>query len=83
MITLKVTAKGQVTLNKDLLKHLGIGPGDHIDVEAQPGNLIQVRPNKAGKSIDSVFGILHDPNGPKATLKEIKKAIEDGWAGRG
>lgn len=82
MATLKVTAKGQVTLNKDLLRHLGIGPGDHIDVHPQPGNVVEMRPKKAGKSIESVFGILHDPNGPKLTLEEIKTAIEDGWAGR-
>jgi len=30
MTTLTVTAKGQVTLRKDLLEHLGVGPGDKI-----------------------------------------------------
>jgi hypothetical protein len=30
MSTLTVTAKGQVTLRKDLLKHLGVHPGAKI-----------------------------------------------------
>ena len=28
MSTLTVTAKGQVTLRKDILKHLGVQPGE-------------------------------------------------------
>src|SRR5438067_187061 len=32
MSTLTVTAKGQVTLRKDLLEHLGVEPGDKIAV---------------------------------------------------
>jgi AbrB family looped-hinge helix DNA binding protein len=68
MATLKVTAKGQVTLNKEILRHLGIGPGDHVDVEPQPGKVVEIRPQKTGKSIESVFGILHDPNGPRLKL---------------
>jgi hypothetical protein len=30
MSTLTVTAKGQVTLRKDLLNHLGVRPGEKI-----------------------------------------------------
>ena len=30
MSTLTVTAKGQVTLRKDLLKHLGVHPGEKL-----------------------------------------------------
>lgn len=30
MSTLTVTAKGQVTLRKDLLEHLGVHPGEKI-----------------------------------------------------
>jgi bifunctional DNA-binding transcriptional regulator/antitoxin component of YhaV-PrlF toxin-antitoxin module len=33
MSTLTVTAKGQVTLRKDILQHLGVHPGDKIAVE--------------------------------------------------
>jgi AbrB family looped-hinge helix DNA binding protein len=29
------TAKGQVTLKKDILDQLGVKPGDHLDVRQQ------------------------------------------------
>jgi bifunctional DNA-binding transcriptional regulator/antitoxin component of YhaV-PrlF toxin-antitoxin module len=41
--TLTVTAKGQVTLRKDLLRHLGVPPGDKIVVDKLPDGQIQVR----------------------------------------
>ena len=36
MSTLTVTAKGQVTLRKDLLKYLGVQPGEKITVDKLP-----------------------------------------------
>ena len=36
MNTLTVTAKGQITLRKELLKHLGVQPGDKIVVDKLP-----------------------------------------------
>ena len=36
MTTLTVTAKGQVTLKQDLLKHLGVGPGEKIEADKLP-----------------------------------------------
>ncbi len=32
-VSLTVTSKGQVTLRKELLAHLGIQPGQRVDVE--------------------------------------------------
>ena len=36
MTTLTVTSKGQVTLRKDLLRHIGVSPGGKISVESEP-----------------------------------------------
>lgn len=36
-LTLTVTSKGQVTLRKELLAHLGVKPGQRLDVEVLPG----------------------------------------------
>ena len=50
MNTLTVTAKGQVTLRKDVLKHLGINPGEKITVEKLPDGRIEVKAARpAGK----------------------------------
>jgi bifunctional DNA-binding transcriptional regulator/antitoxin component of YhaV-PrlF toxin-antitoxin module len=43
MITLTVTAKGQVTLRRALLKHLGVNPGETITVEKLPDGRIEVK----------------------------------------
>ena len=55
MSTLTVTAKGQVTLRKDILKHLGVHPGEKIAVDKAPR-----RPNRGeGRSVDRKdFGCL-------------------------
>jgi hypothetical protein len=39
--SLTVTLKGQVTLRKDLLAHLGLQPGQRIDVEVLVRALVQ------------------------------------------
>ena len=36
MTTLTVTAKGQVTLRKNVLRHLGVSPGQQIEVVLLP-----------------------------------------------
>jgi len=42
MNTLTVTAKGQVTLRRELLDHLGVRPGDRIDVDKLPDDGIDL-----------------------------------------
>jgi AbrB family looped-hinge helix DNA binding protein len=48
MGTLTVTAKGQVTLRKDLLEHLGVHPGKKIAVDKLPDGRIEVRAARTG-----------------------------------
>ena len=82
MTTLTVTAKGQVTLRKEVLRHLGIGPGDKIDVDLRPDGTLVARaaaPPRTG-SIEDFFGMLESKDGPVLTLEEIKEAAADGWA---
>ena len=42
-ITLTVTAQGQITLRKEVLEHLGMRPGDRVDVALLRGGRMQVR----------------------------------------
>ena len=43
MSTLTVTAKGQVTLRKDVLEHIGVKPGEKISVEKLPDGRVEVK----------------------------------------
>ena len=81
MSTLTVTAKGQITLKKDLLAHLGVNPGDKISVEKLPNGRVAVSAERPRGKLSDLFGKL-DGRGRHATLEDIQQAIEDGWAGK-
>lgn len=81
MSLLTITAKGQVTLRKDLLKHLGVQPGDKIDVELLPDGRAEVRAARQTGKISDVFDLLKREDGPSLTIEEINEAAAAGWAG--
>jgi antitoxin PrlF len=79
--TLTVTAKGQVTLRKDILKHLGIEPGSKIAVDLLPNGRAELRSAKKTGSIEDTFGALYRPGTKALTIEEINEVIRKGWAG--
>lgn len=82
MATLTVTARGQVTFRKEVLQHLGIKPGEKIDLDLLPdgrGVLKAARPTGA---IGSFVGLLAGRTRKAATLEELNEAAARGWAGR-
>ena len=81
MSTLTVTAKGQVTLRKDVLEHLGVRPGDRIDVTKLPDGRVEVRAASTGE-ISALFGMLKKKGGPTLTIDEMNEITEQGWSGR-
>jgi len=81
MSTLTVTAKGQVTLRKDILEHLGVGPGAQIDVTKLPDGRIEVRAAPAGE-ISALFGMLEKTGGPSLSIDEMNEIARQGWAGK-
>ena len=81
MSTLTITAKGQVTLRKEVLRHLGVEPGQKIEVDTLPDGRVELRAAKKTGSIENFIGCLHRPGMKALTLEEISEAIERGWAG--
>lgn len=79
--TLTVTAKGQVTLRKDILEHLGVEPGEKIVVDKLPDGRVQVKAAPGG-SITAAFGILKRKGDPKLSIAEIKDLTARAWAGK-
>ncbi len=82
MSTLTVTAKGQVTFRKDVLKHLGVEPGDKIVVDKRAGGAIEVRAAQRTGKISDVFGLLRAKKGKRLSIDEINALSAKGWAGR-
>jgi len=81
-MTLTVTAKGQVTLRRDLLKHLGVHPGEKITVEKLPDGRIEMKAVRPNGSISDVFDFLKKKGGPSLSIDDINKIAAHGWAGR-
>jgi bifunctional DNA-binding transcriptional regulator/antitoxin component of YhaV-PrlF toxin-antitoxin module len=81
MATLTVTARGQVTFRKEVLRHLGVKPGEKIDVELLPGGEGVVRASRRKGSIEDFIGSLAGKTKVKLTIKQINEATERAWAG--
>jgi len=80
MTVLTITAKGQVTLKQDLLKHLGVGPGEKIEADKLPDGRIVVRAMGPEGAITDFLGCLAQRRGPKLTIDEMNEIASRGWA---
>jgi bifunctional DNA-binding transcriptional regulator/antitoxin component of YhaV-PrlF toxin-antitoxin module len=83
MASLAVTVKGQVTLKRDLLQHLGIKPGERVDFEKLPGGELRVKASRPTGSIDN---FLHALDGKvkldkSLTIEDMNRIAAVGWAG--
>ena len=81
MPALTVTAKGQITLKRDLLQHLNVVPGQKVEVDKLPDGRLVVAPATPSGSIDEFIGSLAKKNGIKLSLEEIKEITERACAG--
>jgi bifunctional DNA-binding transcriptional regulator/antitoxin component of YhaV-PrlF toxin-antitoxin module len=81
MVTQAITAKGQVTLRRDLLRHLGVKPGERIEFDMLPGGELRVRAARPAGSIDGFLGCLAGRTSKIATIEDINEAATAGWAG--
>ena len=79
-IALTVTAKGQITLRREVLAHLGVRPGDKLDVDLMADGRIQLR-SRRGTSAEDVFGMLSRPQTPRLSIEEMNEIAASGWAG--
>jgi AbrB family looped-hinge helix DNA binding protein len=82
MSTLTITAKGQVTLRKDVLEHLGVRPGEKVSVEKLPDGRIEVRAARPTGKISDAFDFLKRKGGSSLSIEEMNKITADGWAGK-
>jgi AbrB family looped-hinge helix DNA binding protein len=81
MNKLTVNAKGQVTFPKDILKHLGVGPGEQLAVDKLPNGRLEVRAAPTGR-ISDTFNILKRPGQRRVSIDDMNQVISRGWAGK-
>ena len=82
MTTLTVTARGQVTFRKDVLQHLGIKPGEKIELDLLPDGRGVLKAARPAASIADFVGLLAGKTHKVATIEEINAAAAQGWAGK-
>ncbi|KAJ8139581.1 hypothetical protein OY671_007208 [Metschnikowia pulcherrima] len=84
MTTLSITARGQVTFRKEILKHLGIQPGGKIRLDLSPDGRAELKADRPKGSWRESHGMLKGKgNGPRFTIEEINDAIADAGAAAG
>lgn len=84
MTTLTVTARGQVTFRKDILKHLGVQPGGKIQLYLLPDGRAELTAERSTRSFREFQGFLKGKtNGARLTIEEIGEAIAEAGAAAG
>lgn len=81
MNALTITAKGQITLKRELLRHMGVLPGQQIEIVEMPGGELRVRAVKRTGKISDVFGLLKRESREPVSIEQMNEAVAKGWAG--
>ena len=71
-----VTAKGQVTLRRGVLDHLGVKAGERVKVSLLPDGRVQLTSASEGIDVSSLRGALRRPGQRVISLQEMQDAIE-------
>jgi antitoxin PrlF len=80
--TLKITAKGQVTLRKELLAQLGVRAGDRVVVEPVAPGRVEIRRAEPLGSLATFVGCLKSASGETLSLEDIENFARESWTGR-
>lgn len=80
MAILTVTARGQVTIRREVLQHLGIKPGDKIELDLLPGGRGILKAARPAGKIKGFVGLLAGRTKKVASIDEINAATAQGWA---
>ena len=80
MVTAKVTSKGQITIPKGVRDSLRLHTGDRIEFVVRGQGEAMMRP--VTRSVDEVFGRLHDPAGRTLTVAVMNATIASRLGGK-
>ena len=71
-----------MTFRKDVLQHLGIRPGEKIELDLLPDGRGVLKAARQIGTISGFVGLLAGQTKKVATVEEIKTATAQGWAGK-
>lgn len=78
MKTLTVTARGQVTFRKEVLHHLGIKPGDKIELSLLPEGRAELVASRPRGSFHELRAFLKGrTNGRSLSIEEMNEMIAE------
>jgi bifunctional DNA-binding transcriptional regulator/antitoxin component of YhaV-PrlF toxin-antitoxin module len=77
-LELTVTAKGQVTLRRGVLDHLGVKAGERVRVSLLPDGRVELTAASEGIDISHLRGALRRSGQRVISLQEMQDAIEAG-----
>jgi antitoxin PrlF len=78
MPTLTVTAKGQITLRRELLQHLHIQPGQQVTVDKLANGVLALHA-KAPHGLEGFAGCLPPPQKP-LSIDAMNAVVAEAWA---
>ncbi len=82
MTTLTDNEKGQITFRKDVLQHLGIRPGEKIELDLLPDGRGLIKAARPAGTIDGFVGLLAGRTNKVASIEEINDSAAQAWAGK-
>ena len=74
MAVATITAKGQITIPKYIRDILNLDMGDKIEFVISKENEAVIRP--ITKTIDEIYGVLHNQSRKAETLSDIENSIK-------
>ena len=82
MTILSVSSRGQVTFKKDVLRHLGIKPGEKIELDLLPDGRAELKAARPTGSINDFIGMFAGTTNKVISIEEMNEIIAKGWAGQ-
>lgn len=78
MPALTVTAKGQITLKRELLQYLGIAPGQQLEVNKLANGVLALHA-KSEQGLEAFAGCLPMP-AQTLSVQDMNQLIAESWA---
>ena len=75
MAIVSTTSRGQVTLRKEIFQHVGVRPGEKLEIELLPGGEFRGHAVRKKGRIEDVFGMLAGKTDVKLTIEEMDEGI--------